>query len=423
MKNALQYCKDKLGISYLSNTFMRYLGMHGSYSIGFTLSSVFVSTFLFKIDGDFLTVGIYYALTYVFQFIGQLLSLSLLRKIRPSGLSCIGLALYTLSFLFLLLLQERSNQFLVLLAALAGLGGAAYWLPYHNYAKAYTSSENRQYGVSLSGMLMQLIGLVFPSLSGLIISAFSGNNGYIIIFAISTVLIFCGMLIARTLPSVPLGGEKNIFWKFVWNYVPRHKAVQAFWLGNLFTGACTGISGFYLNLLIFSMTSSESVIGFATSAKALAAALVYYIIRRYVSRRSKTIQIFLGAFIMTLATVVLFFWYDLSAVILYSIVFQTMFQLVENGSVFSMFDVMELMQAEGYDNNYTITSFRESGLNIGRTFGVLLYLLVPPSADSALWVMLFLCALNIPSAFCFYAVEKFSDQTLTGENALNSISK
>lgn len=405
-RKIFSYISEKLGIKYLSNHFMRYVLMHGLFSVGFSLSTVFVGTFLFKIDASFSFVARYYLILHSFELVGSILSLKLLRVLKPTNVSRIGLMLYTASYLLIVALRENAGSYIVLIAACAGFGSSTYYMPYHNYTIDYTTVENRQYGISLHGMIGQAVGLVMPALAGIIISSMAGDDGYFLVFTITAIAMFISMLVAGKLPSTPVGGEKKIVTNYIKTVVKKYKFVRLFWLASMFVGLSTGVFSYYLNVAVFSISGSEAVAGYITSVKAIACILVYYVIRTSLSRRSKMLQMTVAAAAIVLWTASLFLWYSLASILIFSVAYAAIFNLIENGSRFVMFDVTARLKEEGVDNNYALISLRENGLNLGRCLSLVVALLMPPEAGNAVWMLLLLASFTVPAAWTLFTVDK-----------------
>lgn len=395
---------DKLGLAYLSKEFLTFVRMHGFFTLATNLSGMFIGTFLLKSGGDLFVVGMFYIIWYFLESTINIFTTQLLGKFSPTLLSRIGLVFYTASYVFLLVFRDSAISIFPLIALLSALGACFYWLPYHIYNVQYTHLGNRQLGISLMGVIANLIVLVTPSISGSVIYLLPGMTGYLAVFFISVVAFIAAAITTRGMPSRPTGQKGNPLLRII-KYDLRDKLVSKMALAHVFYGIREGLFSYYLNLLIFTATSSELIIGFNTTGRSVLVMITYTLIAKYNTpevRRWAIIGSGLLA-VLTAGGVTLYFTtFTIIALSLIDAVLQSynlnMFQLVTYG----LSD--HLTKKSGTDRRIEVISLRSLTLNIGRVFGILLFLIMPQS-NYAL-ILLLLSVIALPSAFILRGMER-----------------
>jgi len=394
--------RERRGFAALPGAYFRFVAMNAAFFAGYSLHTIFVNTFLFRTGSELRIVCLYNAVNFAFSILGQFLGLRLLRRHKPPTLSVAGTVLYTLSYLCILLLQERAVDWLVALAFMNGVGAALYYLAYHSYTKVYLGESQRQYGLSLLGIVQQIIGLTVPTAAGFVTAR--GMSGYIAIFIAAVLLAGTSVVLACTLPGAPVGGEKNALWRMVRDLVPRSRATRLFWAANFFSGVCRGSFMFLLSLVLLILTDNEAVVGLSSSGAALLGILCYYLIRRTLRRQDTVKQMYFAGIVTVLMTAVIPIWFCAATVAAFSVARGALDHLSENGSVFAIYDEMEVVRAAGHTNEYVVTAYRETALNLGRSAGIVVYMLAPQDPHSAAVVMAFMAAGSLVSTEIFRRV-------------------
>jgi YQGE family putative transporter len=395
-----------MGLAYLSSEFLVFLRMHGFFVLAVNLSGIFIGTFMLKSGGDMYIVGLFYLLHFLLEAVIYPVMPWLLTKLSPTVLSRIGLVFYTGSYIALLVFRDNAVGVFPLIALLSALGACFYWLPYHIYTVQYTHLGNRQQGMSLMGVVSNFIVLLTPPVSGSIIYFLPGMNGYITVFFVSVVAFTAAALATRGMPSRPTGQKGNPFLRFM-KYDLRDKLVAKMCWSHLFYGIRDGLFMYYLNLLIFSTTANEFIIGVNTTGRSILVMITFALIAKYNTPKIRRFAI-IGAGVLALlftGGVTLFFTtLTIIGLSLLDAVLQSynlnMFQL----ATYNVSD--RLTKKSGIDRRNEVITLRSLLLNIGRTIGLALFLVVPSDFGSPALMLFILSALALPASFILHSMEK-----------------
>lgn len=380
-----------MGTSVLSHDFMNFAGMHALFIFATTLSSVFVSTFLFKENASFTTVGLFYLWSYVFEMIGCFLVVSVSGRFSGTVLSRTGLLLYTASYLLLLIVQGEAVKYFPVVAFLMSVGNAFYWVPYHRYTVSYTNSQNRQRGIGFLGFAGNFIMLIAPVVSGSIISGLPGLSGYMTVFVVSVVSFICAALVSRKLPATSSGKHGNILWRFL-HEKTRVKTVYLNLLGNVLYGARDGVYMYFLNILVYSMTANELIIGFNITGRGVLSMAVFYFAGRIRKPRMRLAMLLLSCVLQPILSAGLFVWYTAAVVILINVLDAGVASLFNNSWNYISYEMADFVSGDGEDRLIEALSMRNAAFNIGRALGVFLFLLAPVDQTHTAVILL---ALNL----------------------------
>ncbi len=414
LKTRGRSARKKDNVFTLSPAFVSFVKMGAFFNVGMNLSTIFVSTFLLKADGDFYTVAFYYMLVYLAEVVGVFFSTNFSRKISPVALTRIGLILYTASYAVLLLGRERSTTLFPIIGILNGAGAAFYWTPFHNYTQMYSTQQNIQYGMSINGIVGNVISLITPSISGFIISCFPDITGYIIIFVMTIVTTVCAALITRRMPSQPQDHGENPLLGLFFKVLPKSRAMKNMVLQEIFRGARDGVFFYYLNVLIFSMTSNELVTGLSASARALMGIATFFVIRKCSSNSAKVRMYMVGTIGFFLATTVLFGIYNITAVVLYYIFLIIFSTLDTNGDTCVTFMIAESISTSSRSRRLETIAFRNCLFNFGRAISLVIYVLIPPDEKYIVPMLFFFATIGLPSCFFARRAAKYALENTAG---------
>ncbi|MCL2081225.1 MAG: hypothetical protein FWH16_03890 [Oscillospiraceae bacterium] len=395
-----------LGLAYLSREFLTFLRMHGFFVLAVNLSGIFIGTFMLQSGGDMFIVGVFYMLCFLFEGAIYFIIPWLLNKLSPTALSRIGLVFYTCSYITLLTLRDDAVRVFPLIALLSATGACFYWVPYHIYTVQYTHLGNRQQGMSLTGVVSNLIVLLTPPISGSVIYFLPGMNGYVAVFFVSVLMFAAAALTTRGMPSRPSGQTGNPLLRLIKNDL-RDRLVSGLLLAHIFYGVREGLFMYYLNLLVFRTTASEFVMGINTTGRGILIMVTYMLIARYNTprvRRFAVIGAGLIALLLSGGAALYFTAFTVIALSLLDAVLQSYnlntFQLV----TYHVCD--HLTKKSGVERRSEVVTLRSMVLNAGRVIGIALFLMVPPDLGSPALMLFVLSLIALPAAFILHKMEK-----------------
>jgi YQGE family putative transporter len=396
-----------MGTSVISANFMSFAGMHALFTFATTLSSVFISTFLFRENSSFTTVGLYYLFAFFFEACSYFFLTAVSGRLSGTTLSRIGLVLHTLSYLSLLIMQDQSVRFYPITAFLASFGAGFYWGPYHRYTISYSTPVNRQQSIGFIGFIGNFITLIAPIVSGAIISGLHGMPGYMTVFVVSIVSFISAALVSRKMPSKPSGKPPDVMWRFIKEKL-REKPVYMNVLGSIVYGVREGVFSYFLNILIFSVTSNELIIGLNTTGRGVLAMVAYYFLGKIRSRKTRAVMMVASCILMPVLTVGLFAWYTAACMIIVNILDGWVLSVFGNSLNYVAYEMSDCVSRDGQDRFFESISIRNISLNIGRIVSITAFLLVPVSGGSIVFMLFLLSFVAMFSGFLLNSSSKAS---------------
>jgi YQGE family putative transporter len=380
--------------------------MHGFFVLAVNLSGIFIGTFMLKSGGSMYIVGLFYLLHFLLEAVLYPVMSWLLTKLSPTILTRIGLVFYTGSYIALLIFRDNAVNVFPLIALLSALGACFYWLPYHIYTVQYTHLGNRQQGMSLMGVVSNFIVLLTPPISGSIIYFLPGMNGYITVFIVSVIAFTAAAFTTKGMPSRPAEQKGNPFMRLI-KHDLSDKLVNKMCWSHLFYGIRDGLFMYYLNLLIFTATASEFIIGINTTGRSILVMLTFALITKYNTPKVKRFAIISAgilALMFTGGVTLVFTTLTIIALSLLDAVLQSYNLNMLQLATYHVSD--HLTKSSGTDRRNEIITLRSLTLNIGRVIGMTLFIITPPDLGSPALMLLILSVLALPASFILHNMEK-----------------
>lgn len=242
--------------------------MFSLYDFNYTLSSVFLSVFLFKKNHD-LQIPVFF---YLAQFIAIVPAFWIgghLSKRLGNLMS------YQLGFFFsatvygtALLLRESAPDHPFILGTLAGFGIGFYFLGEHSLTLEETSEKTRDYFLSLTTFFTSVLCILAPQISGWLIVSFGGSVsgmssgtgliGYYLVFAIALSLYLVLFFKSFQFKAHPTRKVFD-FWRIL---TLKNTGDWSRLMGaQFFFGLRNGAFWFLVPLLVYRVSNNEAVVG------------------------------------------------------------------------------------------------------------------------------------------------------------------
>lgn len=394
----------------LNANFIRFANAFFCFQIASALSSIFIGTFLFVSGGEMSTIALYYVSFYSFEALSVWLTVRLSHRVESRKLTMLGIILYLCAYLILLVAQENTIKFYYIIGSLAGFGSGFYWNGYYTLLQYYTDSENRQTGLSYIGIISNMIALISPSVSGLILAFAPKKIGYVIIFGVAAVFFAASTWITRKLSAVEKRSEPSKIFPLIREFW-HDKVVNCMIIAEVMRGFKSGIYAYYFNILILAMTSNELIIGTTSTLKGAVAMLIYYILGRcHISTKRRFALVFIASVMGIFATSSLLFWFTAAAMVVYSIVDGAVAVVVDNNLLLAQYEVSEFM-SKRRDLRLENSGIRLLSLEVGRVLGILVSLCIPVGGKEVVVFFVILAILNIP----VWAIYKYASKICEGD--------
>ncbi|MFI3226793.1 MAG: MFS transporter [Clostridia bacterium] len=364
----------------LSREFKVVTFVHVLLMLGISLSSVFISVFLFKMNGsDYVLTAKYNAYLFFFEGLTFILCLYFYKYLSVVKTMQIGLCVYSLSYIILLIFRNDIINYYIIVAALSSTGAGLYWTGYYLMTNVHTTPENRQRALGFNGICCYIVSIIASPISGFITSTFEGMTGYIIVFGVTIIAYLIAAFYIKDVPYISTE-RYNFNFHNSFKYILKTKATRLIYISETFRGIRLGMTFYYTPILLYSITSNEFILGIALMLKNLSSILScnYMKTIKTAHRRFVSTAILLGIEIVTLF--ILIANRETNLMVYLAFFYCSFYVIVEiigmNLSQIPLFETMILLKRHcGTDREFM--GVRQLLFNGGRTFGVIVLLFLP----------------------------------------------
>lgn len=277
----------------------------GLYSLSIALSNTFVNIYLWKQSGKFMDLALYNLAIVFFQPLTFILAGRWAKKIDRVIVLRIGVAFLALFFLVVLFLGENAQSHLIILGSLLGIGYGFYWLAFNVLTFEITEPETRDFFNGFLGTLNSAGGVIGPISAGFLITRFTSNIGYTIIFAISLALFALAVIISFFIKRRPADGvycfgrvmkerKNNQNWKYITN-------------AHFLQGFRDGTFIFIISVFVFISTESELSLGTFGLINSGISFIAYYLAGRMIKSDKRKKAMLLGGVLLYLSLFLIVF--------------------------------------------------------------------------------------------------------------------
>lgn len=288
------------------------------YSIGLFLSNTFVNIYLWRQTEDYFVIAVYQLAIYIAKTITFIVAGKIVKKIDRIIVLRLGVTFLSLFFLTVLILQEKSSVFNVLLGILIGIGYGFYWLAFNVLTFEITEPFNRVFFNGLFGSLQSTSGMIGPLLAGTIISRMETHAGYMTIFSISFSLFLLAVVISFFLQKRETDGIYNL--PAVALEIFRNRDWRQILIANFFRGVRDGVFLFVISIWIFLATRDEFSLGMFNLLLNGSSLVVFILLLKWLKDKDRKTFIFIGASIISFAIWILLTDISFSRLLLYALI-------------------------------------------------------------------------------------------------------
>lgn len=344
----------------------------GLYSLSIALSNTFVNVYLWKQSGSYLDLAIYNLAVVVMQPITFLLAGRLAKKIDRVIVLRIGVIFLALFFIAVLFFGEKADDYLVILGGLLGIGYGFYWLAFNVLTFEITEPETRDFFNGFMGALSSSGGIIGPITAGFIITRFTSNTGYTIIFAISLVLFSAAVVTSFFLQRRPSSGQ-YLFVK-VFQERKRNKNWKLITNAHLLQGIREGTFVFVISVYLFIATKNELALGTYGMIHAGTAFIMYSIATKFIKKDKRKKVMMVGGVILYAAIFLIFIDPTYIRLLIYGVVIGMAYPLMLVPYSSITYDVIgKSRDAAEMRIEYVVV--KELFLNSGRVISIILFII------------------------------------------------
>lgn len=348
------------------------LVISGLYAVSTALSNTFVNVYLWKLQPNFAIIGYYNLANYLAVAITFVLAGRLTKQVDRVIAIRIGVALQALFYLAVLLLGNRSVEWVFLLGMFLGVGSGFFWLSYHVLYFEITERNNRDIYNGIHGLITSGAGILAPVISGWIITRIDHFTGYRLIFALSLVVFLVAVVVSFMLSRRSASGVYRLKEILCLAFDRQN---HWYWvnLAMVAQGIREGLFAFLISLLIFVATGNELSLGGYLTASSAIAFIAYFMVGRFIKIRWRDESILIGAVMLGVVALPLLWDVNTWALVVlgWGIALFYPLYLVPFTSV--VFDVIgENQETARLRVEYVVA--RELAFNVGRVFSVATFL-------------------------------------------------
>lgn len=252
---------------------------------GWTLAmysaSNFVGAWFWDIGTGLRPILLFYTILFVVMVASFGLASRIRGRISSPTLMTLGIILNAIYLAALLILQTKTRQYYIPLAILDGLSSSFYWLSLFVLASSWVEAGQESWYNSWTGTIEAVLGLVAPPLSGWIIQAIPGLNGYRTVFFVAFLaLMGCTWLILsgrRETPEARVQSRTPEVHRAPIPIIPGWRRLSwSFWG----LGLRDGMYFFVPSLLLFIVTGSTVLLGAFNAMQAAIEGVVFWALTR-----------------------------------------------------------------------------------------------------------------------------------------------
>ncbi len=368
--------------------FYPFLIMISCFSVVSMAYGTFLNTFLMHATGDSQSVMVFNIILAACQPVSMIAAVFTVRHLSAALSQQIGLGLIALSNLYLFLAVENAIEHIYAVAAIQSVANGFYFTTYACQYVSYTTNANRDRAAGLSSMVSNILSLVFSMGSSLLFSVRPGYAGYRLLFLFALAISLSAFVISfRLAPVNTVSAGRRSYYIHALKTLWSNRYARSSMVVTLLDGVRVGVMAFYLNVLLYSMIDSETLIGINTFLSTLAGVLASAAYARFIglNRRYRSAKISIIA--MLIATVLLGLGLTPATIIIYSFLNGFMLPFYSTPLLNAYWTVLERLP-DLNDCRPETHAVREIYYAAGRVMGIAFTMALPSNDISSICVLL-----------------------------------
>jgi MFS transporter, YQGE family, putative transporter len=238
------------------------LGIHACFGLATTMSGLFLNLYLWRLSNDLTVNASFILVTFFFGTVSFTVGALLSKKTDRIFSFQIGIGLTSLFYLLVILLQEKTAAYPMLIGILNGTATGFYWLGYLVLIYDLVDNQSRSQFMGKQMAVFGVVNTFGPAFAGLIISKFD-FTGYNVVFTLSLLLFFTGLILSFWLPK-DSSPKKPLYLRLLWRFNRRQPSLKQMWFGWLIWGICEGILAFFPTVILFMSVKNEFLVGISS---------------------------------------------------------------------------------------------------------------------------------------------------------------
>ncbi len=369
------------------------------YSLSTALSNTFVNIYLWKQSEALINLGIYNLSVVFLQGFTFILAGKLAKRIDRIIVLRLGILFLAAFYLAVLTLSSTVPFYLIIIGGLLGVGYGFYWLAYNLLTFEITEPETRDTFNGLQGITGSIGGMIGPFFAGYVITVFTDNNGYLLIFGFSLCLFIVAVLISFLLKGRPADGKYRLI--RILEERKHNKDWGRITYANFSQGLREGTFLFIVSVFVFVETGSEMALGTFGLINSAISFVAYFLVSRYLKVPYRKWSMLAGALFLYGAIFFLIYQVSFPKLLTYGSILAVAYPLLLVPYMSVTYDVIgRSWKAREHRIEYIVV--RELFLNLGRAVSILVFILFIKTLPESTGIKILLLLLGSGHIFVYY---------------------
>ncbi|HAN44513.1 MAG TPA: hypothetical protein DCP97_03885 [Ruminococcaceae bacterium] len=367
-----------LGLNHLNGDFKKFALMHLVFNAFSNIQSIFVNTLFYRLSNNSDTVMYYNMINFCGIALFMTAAVYIIRRISPLVAVRIGISLFIAMFAVMLATINDIVRFMPIIGILSGAGGGFYWLSYCMLLGCYTTDETRDKAVGLLSVISGSMSLLMPAAAGYVISRFVSMTGYFIMFAAALVFALITIALSLRLTNMSFGDKRSKF-ALALRLVITEKRYLLALLVEFFKAIREGTLSFFLNILLFSIVTSEFVVGINTFLTGIISIVAAWLYGRIIVPGNRVKSILVSTTTLFFVGLLLFLKLSPATVIVFSMI-NAFFNCFLVNPCFAITYSAFISSEESSSALSEFYVFREAAIASGRCLGIVFTMIMPKTS-------------------------------------------
>lgn len=347
-----------------------YLLMNALFAFGTSLSGVFQSVFLWKLDKTYSLLAYYSMYWSVAIIISFGLCAWLARKTSPMITMRLGFVFYLITYLIMLFFHDTLDEHIMLLGISNGLAMSLYYVGMHMAVLDLTTNDKRDQFLYIQGILFTIGGVIAPLLSGLLISSFAGMIGYYVVFMATCVFLFIAFIVSLRVKGNPVT-TKSHFWEVIKNPSPEWKKMYSIMFADgIVSGAFTT---FLITMMTFKVAGGELNLGLYNTGAQIMSIVAFYMLAKYSKAKDRITVFAIGSVTILLSSILISAYPIFISLVIFGILSPIAMNMISTSMNAMIYESIE-RDPDYKEKRLDYIIIREIPLGVGRIIGVVLFL-------------------------------------------------
>ncbi|MDP4083204.1 MAG: MFS transporter [Bacillota bacterium] len=349
-----------------------YLIMTALFSFGNSMSGVFQSIFLWKLDKTYSLLAQYSLYWSVSIIVSFGLCAWLARKTSPMITMRLGFLFYLFVYIVMLFFHQSLNQHIILLGGTMGLALSLYSVGMHMAILDLTTNEKRDQFLYIQGTLTTIGGIIAPLLSGILISHFKGMHGYFVVFVATCCFFIIAFIVSLKVKGKPIE-SKSYLWEVIRKPSMEWKKMYPVMFAD---GIVSGTFVMFLvSMMTFKVAGGELNLGIFSSTAQIVSILTFLILAKFSNPEYRIAIFAIGGACIFLSSVLLSIFPIFITLVLFAFIQPISMNMIGTSMSALIYASIE-KDPEYRVKRLDYIIIRELPLGFGRIIGIFLFLIM-----------------------------------------------